>query len=77
MKKFDQFNTDLKKDSKATLLNYITMGFVKLANAENINDKSMFLMLAATIMANMDTTTSTMMSRKLAQLALSKSKLEK
>lgn len=63
------------KDSKDTLLNYLAMSFVKLANAQEVNDKSFFLLLGATMMASIEANNSTMMSRKLAQLALSKSGL--
>lgn len=61
-------------DSNITLLNYITNSFYKLANTDNPSQKSMFLLLAAAVMAGNNDSKSAGMAKRLAQLALSKSK---
>lgn len=62
------------QDSRTTLLNYITNSFVKLGNMDNVDQKAMFLLLAAAILANNPDAKSTGMAKRLAQLALAKSK---
>lgn len=71
MKKFKEL-TEERKDSQSTLLNYITNSFVKLTRDEEADNKALFLLLGATIIATINDPTSSQLAKKLTQLALSK-----
>lgn len=73
----DFISEDKTQDSKSTLLTYITNSFVKLANADKVNQVSWFLLLGATVLATFSEGNSTQLSKKLVQLALSKANTER
>lgn len=74
MKKFkEHLNED--KASQNTLLNYLSMAMVRLANKDNVDVKAMMLLVGAITLANNQDPNAGTMARKLAQLALSKANI--
>lgn len=73
MKDYKNFVNEEAVDNTA-LLNYVMANMYKLATSDNDNLKPLILLLAATVMSNMNDAKATQMGRRLAQLAVTTNK---